>query len=77
MNMFRSTTLAAGAFAAALFLSSPAGAQALSKGNGNAQVADSVVAVVNSDVITQRELEDRTGLITRRLQQQNAMHPET
>ena len=75
MNMFRSTTLAAGAFAAALFLSSPAGAQALSKGNGNAQVADSVVAVVNSDVITQRELEDRTGLITRRLQQQNAPLP--
>ncbi|SAL74390.1 PpiC-type peptidyl-prolyl cis-trans isomerase [Caballeronia choica] len=75
MNMFRSTTLAAGAFAAALFLSSPAGAQALSKGSGNAQVADSVVAVVNSDVITQRELVDRTGLITRRLQQQNAPLP--
>ncbi|WP_087646672.1 peptidylprolyl isomerase [Caballeronia choica] len=73
--MFRSTTLAAGAFAAALFLSSPAGAQALSKGSGNAQVADSVVAVVNSDVITQRELVDRTGLITRRLQQQNAPLP--
>jgi peptidyl-prolyl cis-trans isomerase SurA len=74
MNMFRSTTLAAGAFAAALILSSPAGAQALSKGN-KVQVADSVVAVVNSDVITQRELEDRVGLITRRLQQQNAPLP--
>ncbi|CDY74566.1 Survival protein SurA precursor (Peptidyl-prolyl cis-trans isomerase SurA) [Caballeronia glathei] len=73
MNMFRSITLAAGAFAAALFLSSPAGAQALSK--GNVQLADSVVAVVNNDVITQRELEDRTGLITRRLQQQNAPVP--
>ena len=54
MNMFRSTTIAAGALAAALFLSSPAGAQALSK--GNVQLADSVVAVVNNDVITQREL---------------------
>jgi peptidyl-prolyl cis-trans isomerase SurA len=75
MNMFRSTTLAAGAFAAALILSSPAGAQALSK--GSVQVADSVVAVVNSDVITQRELEDRVGLITRRLQQQNAPLPPT
>jgi peptidyl-prolyl cis-trans isomerase SurA len=75
MNMFRSTTLAAGAFAAALILSSPAGAQALSK--GNVQLADSVVAVVNSDVITQRELLDRVGLITRRLQQQNAPLPPT
>lgn len=75
MNMFRSTTLAAGAFAAALILSSPAGAQALSK--GNVQVADSVVAVVNSDVITQRELLERVGLITRRLQQQNAPLPPT
>jgi peptidyl-prolyl cis-trans isomerase SurA len=75
MNRFRSTTLAAGAFAAALILSSPAGAQALSK--GSVQVADSVVAVVNSDVITQRELEDRVGLITRRLQQQNAPLPPT
>lgn len=73
MNMFRSTTLAAGALAAALFLSSPAGAQALSK--GNVQLADSVVAIVNNDVITQRELLDRTGLITRRLQQQNAPLP--
>ncbi|WP_087654814.1 peptidylprolyl isomerase [Caballeronia terrestris] len=71
--MFRSTTLAAGALAAALFLSSPAGAQALSK--GNVQLADSVVAIVNNDVITQRELLDRTGLITRRLQQQNAPLP--
>ncbi|SAL62817.1 peptidylprolyl isomerase [Caballeronia telluris] len=75
MNRFRSTTLAAGAFAAALILSSPAGAQALSK--GNVQLADSVVAVVNSDVITQRELLDRVGLITRRLQQQNAPLPPT
>jgi peptidyl-prolyl cis-trans isomerase SurA len=71
--MFRWTTVAAGAFAATLFLSSPAGAQALSK--GQVQLADSVVAVVNSDVITRRELEDRTGLITRRLNQQNAPLP--
>lgn len=73
VNMFRSTAIAAGVLAAALILSSPAGAQALS--NRNAQVADSVVAVVNDGVITQRELEDRTALIAKRLQQQNAPVP--
>jgi peptidyl-prolyl cis-trans isomerase SurA len=73
MNMFRWTTFAAGVFAATLFASSPASAQALSK--GNVSIADSVVAVVNNDVITERELEDRTGLITRRLNQQNAPVP--
>ncbi|WP_106856861.1 peptidylprolyl isomerase [Caballeronia novacaledonica] len=71
--MFRSTAIAAGVLAAALILSSPAGAQALS--NRNAQVADSVVAVVNDGVITQRELQDRTALIAKRLQQQNAPVP--
>ncbi|WP_198399274.1 peptidylprolyl isomerase [Caballeronia calidae] len=71
--MFRSTAIAAGVLAAALILNSPAGAQALS--NRNAQVADSVVAVVNDGVITQRELEDRTALIAKRLQQQNAPVP--
>ncbi|SPB17344.1 molecular chaperone SurA [Caballeronia novacaledonica] len=73
VNMFRSTAIAAGVLAAALILSSPAGAQALS--NRNAQVADSVVAVVNDGVITQRELQDRTALIAKRLQQQNAPVP--
>ncbi|MBC8638678.1 MULTISPECIES: peptidylprolyl isomerase [Caballeronia] len=71
--MFRSTAIAAGVLAGALILSSPAGAQALS--NRNAQVADSVVAVVNDGVITQRELQDRTTLIVKRLQQQNAPVP--
>ncbi|WP_061172327.1 peptidylprolyl isomerase [Caballeronia hypogeia] len=71
--MFRSTVIAAGALAAALILSTPAGAQALS--NRNAQLADSVVAVVNDGVITQRELEERSALISKRLQQQNAPVP--
>jgi peptidyl-prolyl cis-trans isomerase SurA len=71
--MFRSTLIAAGAFAAALILSTPANAQALS--NQNAQVADSIVAVVNDGVITRRELEDRTHMIMQRLQQQNAPVP--
>jgi len=65
--------MAAGALAAALIVSSPAGAQALS--NRTAQVADSVVAVVNDGVITQRELEERTNLIAQRLKQQNAPVP--
>ncbi|KNH09202.1 Survival protein SurA precursor (Peptidyl-prolyl cis-trans isomerase SurA) [Candidatus Burkholderia brachyanthoides] len=73
VNMFRSTLIAAGVFAAALILSTPAGAQALS--NQNAQVADSIVAVVNDGVITRRELENRTHLIMQRLQQQNAPVP--
>nr|WP_244815247.1 peptidylprolyl isomerase [Caballeronia sp. Lep1P3] len=73
MKLFRSTAIAAGALAAALIVSSPAGAQALS--SRNAQVADSVVAVVNDGVITQRELEERTSLVAQRLKQQNAPVP--
>jgi peptidyl-prolyl cis-trans isomerase SurA len=73
VNMFRSTVIAASMVAATLILSTPAGAQALS--NGNAQVADSVVAIVNDGVITQRELDERTHLIVQRLQQQNAPVP--
>ncbi|MDR5780272.1 peptidylprolyl isomerase [Caballeronia sp. LZ065] len=73
VKLFRSTAIVAGALAAALILSTPAGAQALS--NRSAQVADSVVAVVNDGVITQRELEERTALIAKRLQQQNAPVP--
>ncbi|MFM0326350.1 peptidylprolyl isomerase [Caballeronia glebae] len=71
--MFRSTAIAAGVLVGALILSSPAGAQALS--NSRAQVVDSVVAVVNDGVITRRELEERTALIVKRLQQQNAPVP--
>lgn len=74
MNKFRWATVAAGAFAVGLLSASLASAQALVT-SGGAQIADSVVAVVNNDVITQRELEDRTGLIVRRLQQQNAPVP--
>ncbi|SAK43350.1 PpiC-type peptidyl-prolyl cis-trans isomerase [Caballeronia catudaia] len=73
VNKFRSTAIAAGMLVGALILSSPAGAQALS--NRNAQVADSVVAVVNDGVITQRELQERTALIAKRLQQQSAPVP--
>ncbi|SAL67775.1 PpiC-type peptidyl-prolyl cis-trans isomerase [Caballeronia arvi] len=73
VNKFRSTAIAAGVLVGALILSSPAGAQALS--NRNAQLADSVVAVVNDGVITQRELQERTALIAKRLQQQNAPVP--
>ncbi len=73
VNKFRSTIIAASALAATLIISTPAAAQALS--NRNAQVADSIVAVVNDGVITQRELEDRTHLIAQRLQQQNAPVP--
>ncbi len=73
VNMFRSTVIAASIVAATLILSTPAGAQALS--NGKAQVADSVVAVVNDGVITQRELDERTRLVAQRLQQQNAPVP--
>ncbi|KMZ13697.1 Survival protein SurA precursor (Peptidyl-prolyl cis-trans isomerase SurA) [Candidatus Burkholderia humilis] len=73
VNMFRSTVIVAGALAATLILSTPAAAQALS--NRNAQVADSVVAVVNDGVITQREMEERTRLIVQRLKQQNAHIP--
>ncbi|MDR5772485.1 MULTISPECIES: peptidylprolyl isomerase [unclassified Caballeronia] len=72
--MFRSTVVATSVIAAALILSSPAGAQALSNGS-SAQVTDSVVAIVNDGVITRRELEDRSRLIAQRLQQQNAPVP--
>jgi peptidyl-prolyl cis-trans isomerase SurA len=40
-----------------------------------AQMVDSVAAIVNNDVITQRELDERVKLIARRLQQQNAPVP--
>ena len=74
MNKFKWTTFAASACAAAFLTGPVAHAQALTTAGG-AQIADSVVAVVNNDVITERELNDRSGLIVRRLQQQNAPVP--
>ena len=75
MNKFKWTTFAASACAAAFLTGPVAHAQALSATPGGVQIADSVVAVVNNDVITERELNDRSNLIVRRLQQQNAPVP--
>lgn len=65
-----------------LFLvSAPAAAQALQGQSAQpaaavgGQAIDSVVAIVNDDVITERELQSRMDLLTRRLQQQNAPLP--
>ena len=75
MKKLRLATLAAGLAAAASFLSvAPVQAQALSSGN-NGQTVDTIAAVVNNGVITRRELDERIGLITRRLNQQNAPVP--
>jgi peptidyl-prolyl cis-trans isomerase SurA len=65
-------TLAAGFAVAALFMPA-AHAQALNGGSG--QTVDTIAAVVNNGVITQRELDERAGLITRRLNQQHAPIP--
>jgi peptidyl-prolyl cis-trans isomerase SurA len=76
MKKLRLATLAAGLAVAASFLPvAPAQAQALGNGNGNGQTVDTIAAVVNNGVITQRELDQRTGLITRRLSQQGAPIP--
>lgn len=73
VNKVRLATLAA-TVAAAIFLpAAPAAAQAL-KGQAG-QTVDSVAAIVNNDVITVRELDERAGLIERRLQQQHAPVP--
>ena len=75
MKKLRLATFATGLAAAASFLLSvPANAQALG-GNGNAQTVDTIAAVVNNGVITQRELDMRVGLITKRLNQQHAPIP--
>ncbi|WP_206954328.1 peptidylprolyl isomerase [Trinickia acidisoli] len=85
VNKLRLATLAA-SMAAALFLpAAPAAAQALggqagqTSGSGQTagagQTVDSVAAVVNDDVITVRELDERVGLISRRLVQQHAPVP--
>jgi peptidyl-prolyl cis-trans isomerase SurA len=60
--------------AAALAPATPAAAQALSA-KQTGQTVDSVAAVVNDDVITVRELDERAGLIARRLEQQHAPIP--
>ncbi|WP_240702193.1 peptidylprolyl isomerase [Trinickia terrae] len=74
MKKLRLATLAASLAAAATLLP-VASASAQAMGSPSGQTADSVAAVVNNDVITQRELDERVGLITRRLQQQNAPVP--
>lgn len=74
VNKLRLATLAASVAVAALAPAAPAVAQALSTTQAG-QTVDSVAAVVNDDVITVRELDERAGLIARRLQQQHAPVP--
>jgi peptidyl-prolyl cis-trans isomerase SurA len=74
MKQLRLAILAAGLVAAASFLPvAPVQAQALSGNSG--QTVDTIAAVVNNGVITQRELDERVGLIAHRLNQQNAPVP--
>jgi peptidyl-prolyl cis-trans isomerase SurA len=74
MKKLRLATLVAGLAAAASFLQvAPAQAQAL--GGGSSQTIDTIAAVVNNGVITQRELDQRVGMISHRLTQQNAPVP--
>jgi peptidyl-prolyl cis-trans isomerase SurA len=74
MKKLRLATLVAGLAAAASFLQvAPAQAQAL--GGGSSQTVDTIAAVVNNGVITQRELDQRAGMISHRLTQQNAPVP--
>jgi len=58
----------------ALVANGAAQAQALAP-EGASHEVDRIAAIVNNDVITQLELDLRVGLITRRLQQQNAPLP--
>ncbi|MGN6651208.1 peptidylprolyl isomerase [Trinickia sp.] len=74
VNKLRLATLAASMAAAVLLPAAPAAAQALNRAPAG-QTVDSVAAVVNDDVITVRELDERTSLIARRLQQQHAPVP--
>ncbi|SKC44677.1 peptidylprolyl isomerase, partial [Paraburkholderia hospita] len=75
MKKLRLATFATGfAAAASILLAAPAHAQALG-GNNNAQTVDTIAAVVNNGVITQRELDMRVSLITKRLTQQHAPIP--
>ncbi|KVD88078.1 molecular chaperone SurA [Burkholderia sp. ABCPW 14] len=69
----RFAAVASGLVASLITVAPAASAQAL-RAQG-ASLADEVVAVVNNDVITGRELDQRVGLIARRLQQQKAPVP--
>lgn len=71
----RFAAVASGLVASLITVAPSAYAQAL-RAQG-ASLADEVVAVVNNDVITGRELDQRVGLIARRLQQQKAPVPPT
>src|ERR1700751_4968564 len=74
MKKLRLAVVATGLIAAASYLSAvPAEAQALNAAPG--QTVDTIAAVVNNGVITQRELDMRPGLITPRLEQQHAPVP--
>lgn len=72
---------AAATLAAAFFLPGAAQAQALnsaapaSSAAPAAQEVDRVVAIINDDVVTERQLDQRVGLIQRRLEQQHAPVP--
>lgn len=71
----RFAAVASGLVASLITVAPSASAQALRA--QDASLADEVVAVVNNDVITGRELDQRVGLIARRLQQQKAPVPPT
>jgi peptidyl-prolyl cis-trans isomerase SurA len=74
MKKLRLAAYAASLFAVAGVLPAvSAQAQGLPAGNG--QTVDTIAAVVNDGVITQRELDGRVELISHRLQQQNAPIP--
>ena len=74
MKKLRLAAYAASLFAVAGVLpATPAQAQGLAAGNG--QTVDTIAAVVNDGVITQRELDSRAEMIAHRLQQQNAPVP--
>ncbi len=71
----RFAAVASGLVASLITVAPSASAQAL-RAQG-ASLADEGGAVVNNDVITGRELDQRVGLIARRLQQQKAPVPPT
>ncbi|WJF90715.1 peptidylprolyl isomerase [Paraburkholderia bonniea] len=74
IKQFRLAVLIAGLAASASFLlTKPASAQSLNASPG--RMVDTIAAVVNNGVITQRELDEREGLITQRLNQQHAPLP--
>lgn len=77
MKKLRLAAFAASFFAVAgLMPAAPAQAQALPGSAANpGQTVDTIAAVVNDGVITQRELNERAELIAHRLNQQNAPVP--